>query len=180
MADSALPGTPHHVGYVVDSLEEAAARFAALGAGPFLHIGHVALDWATFEGSPATYDHETAFGQWGPLIVEISRIHAADPPGLREFFAPRPAPQIGHVAWLVDDLDAESARLQALGLPLVHAGGSGPVAAHWHDGGVVLGHPVEVLRRCPEILGLYAAVRAASLDWDGSAPLRPLGAAAPS
>jgi catechol 2,3-dioxygenase-like lactoylglutathione lyase family enzyme len=164
---------PHHIGYVVDDLEQAAQRFAALGAGPFLHLGHVALEWATYRGQDAHYDHETAFGQWGPLIVEISRIHVTAPAEMRAFFAPHPTPEIGHVAWLVDDLEAESARLERLGLELVHAGGSGPVRAHWHDGGPVVGHPVEVLRRCPEILGLYAAVGAAAAGWDGRDPLRP-------
>lgn len=169
------PGTRplHHVGYVVDDLEAAAQRLAeTVGAGPFLHLGHVALEVATYRGAAAQYDHETAFGQWGAMIVEISRIEAADPPGLRDFFASRPAPAIGHLGWLVDDLEAESDRLQRAGLELVHTGGSGPVRAHWHDGGPLFGHPVEVLQRCPEILGLYAAIGDAAAGWDGRAPLR--------
>jgi catechol 2,3-dioxygenase-like lactoylglutathione lyase family enzyme len=171
----------HHVGYVVDDLEQAAERFATgFGAGPFLHIGHVVLDPVTYRGVPARYDHSTAFGQWGPVIVEISQIHDAHPDGLREFFAPRPSPAIGHVAWLVDDLDAESLRLEGLGLALVHTGASGPVQAHWHDGEPLLGHPIEVLRRCPEILGFYDAIRVAAEEWDGSRPLRPAPGPPPS
>jgi hypothetical protein len=164
----------HHIGYVVADLEDAATRLAqTVGAGPFLHLGHVALEEATYRGEPAHYDHETAFGQWGPLIVEISRIHAAEPAGLWQFFNSGTTPAIGHGAWLVDDLDDESAALERAGLPLVHTGGSGPVRAHWHDGGALLGHPVEVLRRCPEILGLYAAVQAAAVGFDGRDALRP-------
>ena len=169
----ALHSPFHHLGYVVDDLETAAGRLAATtGAGPFLHIGHVELEQTTFRGEPAYYDHSTAFGQWGPVLVEISQIHETRPPELGAFFAPGPPPAIGHVAWLVDDLEAESAQLERAGLPLAHTGTSGPVSAHWHDGAVVFGHPVEVLRRCPEILGLYAAVGAASRNWDGSRPLR--------
>jgi hypothetical protein len=164
----------HHLGYVVDDLSRAATRLAeSVGAGPFLSIEHVQLTEVTYRGAPARYDHSTAFGQWGPVIVEISQIHAADPPGLREFFGAARRPAIGHAAWLVDDLDAESARLERAGLPVAHTGRSGPVAANWHDGGRLLGHPVEVLRRCPEILGFYAAIAAAARDWDGSRPLRP-------
>ena len=163
----------HHLGYVIDDLESAAARLAeTVGAGPFLHVGHVVLDAATYRGERAEYDHETAFGQWGPTIVEISRIHSAEPPGLRDFLSSVPPPAIGHVAWLVDDLEAESATLEGRGLALVHTGSSGPVSAHWHDGGPLFGHPVEVLRRCPEILGFYDAIGAASRNWDGSRPLR--------
>lgn len=171
----------HHLGYVVEDLEAAAARFArTVGAGPFLHLGHVVLDEVTYRGEPAHYDHETAFGQWGPLIIEISRIHAAEPPGLGRFLAAGSTPAVGHVAWLVEDLEAESAALEHDGLPLVHTGGSGPVQAHWHDGGALFGHPVEILRRCPEILGLYAAVHAAAAAFDGRDPLRPGPVGVPS
>jgi catechol 2,3-dioxygenase-like lactoylglutathione lyase family enzyme len=164
----------HHLGYVVGDLEAAAERFArAAGAGPFLMIEHVPLSEVTFDGAPAAYDHSTAFGQWGPVIVEISVVHSASPDGLGAFLGSSRPPAIGHVAWLVDDLDAESARLEAGGLPLRHTGHSGPVSAHWHDGASVLGHAVEVLRRCPEILGFYAAIGNASRNWDGSRPLRP-------
>jgi hypothetical protein len=166
----------HHIGYVVDDLERAAAGLAAtVGAGPFLHIGHVRLGEATYHGAAAQYDHSTAFGQWGPMRIELSQVHSADPEGLRAFFGfpdPGGSPRIGHVAWLVDDLAAESDELERQGLALVHTGSSGPVAAHWHDGKVRFGHPVEVLRRCPEILGLYTAVAAASEGWDGTRPLR--------
>ena len=173
MTDTPLRPPFHHLGYVVADLESAARRLAAtVGAGPFLHIGHVALTGTTFGGESAHYDHSTAFGQWGPTIVEISQIHAAEPQGLHDFFSTAAAPAIGHLAWLVDDLDAESAALERAGLPLVHTGTSGPVQAHWHDGGTLFGHPVEVLRRCPEILGFYAAIGAASRGWDGQRPLR--------
>jgi catechol 2,3-dioxygenase-like lactoylglutathione lyase family enzyme len=163
----------HHLGYVVDDLEAAAERFARVGgAGPFLMIEHVPLEDATFDGAPAVYDHSTAFGQWGPVIVEISRVHEARPAGLGTFLGAPRAPAIGHVAWLADDLAAESERLETAGLPLRHTGSSGPVAAHWHDGDDLVGHPVEVLRRCPEILGFYSAIADASRNWDGSRPLR--------
>jgi hypothetical protein len=156
----------HHLGYVVDDLERAAERFARdTGAGPFLMIEHVPLERTTFDGAPAHYDHSTAFGQWGPVIVEISQIHDAEPAGLRSFFGGSPPPAIGHVA--------ESDRLESAGLPLRHTGHTGPVSAHWHDGGPLLGHPVEVLRRCPEILGFYAAIGDSARNWDGSRPLRP-------
>jgi catechol 2,3-dioxygenase-like lactoylglutathione lyase family enzyme len=164
----------HHLGYIVDDLQRAAERLARnTGAGPFLMIEHVPLQRTTYDGATADYDHSTAFGQWGPVIVEISQIHDAQPDGLRAFLRSAPPPAIGHVAWLVDDLEAESARLQDAGLPLRHTGHSGPVSAHWHDGSALLGHPVEVLRRCPEVLGFYTAIGDASRNWDGGRPLRP-------
>src|SRR5579875_2478347 len=115
-----------HVGYVVEDLESAARRFArATGAGPFLCIEHVPLVDVTYRGQPGRYDHSTAFGQWGPLMLELSVVHDAAPDGLRAFLAGRGAPALGHAGWLADDLDAESARLEAEGMPLVHTGGAG-------------------------------------------------------
>lgn len=169
----------HHLGYVVDDLEQAASRLASTtGAGPFLMIEHVPLSEVTYRGAPACYDHSTAFAGWGPAIVEISQIHAAEPAGLRDFFTTGRHPALGHVAWLVEDLDAESARLSAAGMPVVHSGGSGPVRANWHDGGAVFGHPIEVHQSGPQLLGFYEVITAAARNWDGSRPLRP--APAPS
>lgn len=165
--------TPMHLGYVVPDIESAAVRLAStVGAGPFLHIGHVRLSAATYRGEPAEYDHSTAFGQWGPTVIEISQIHSGTPAGLVDFFTTGPPPAIGHVAWMVDDLEAESAELERQGMALVHTGSSGPVSAHWHDGGTLFGHPIEVHRRGPELIGFGEAIAAASRNWDGSRPLR--------
>lgn len=170
----------HHIGYVVPDLRAAAERFArTLGAGPFLSIGHVPLADAIWRGKPAVYDHSTAFGMWGETLVELSQIHEAVPADLGAFMGRGDSTHIGHVGWLVDDLEAETAALRGLGLELVHTGTAGPVRAHWFDGRPVFGHPIEVLRRCPENLGLYAAVREAALGWDGEEALRPALAATP-
>jgi catechol 2,3-dioxygenase-like lactoylglutathione lyase family enzyme len=163
----------HHIGYAVEDLE-AGVQWAVtmLGAGPFFLIEHTPLDPCTFRGEPATYDHSSAFGQWGPIIVELTLVHASKPPELAELMRGTP-PQLGHVGLLADDLKAESDALAAAGLPLFHAGTSGPVSARWHDARVQLGHHIEVLKRCPEILGFYELIRSSAERWDGRDPLRP-------
>jgi catechol 2,3-dioxygenase-like lactoylglutathione lyase family enzyme len=168
----------HHIGYVVPDLADAAKRFAhTLGAGPFLSIGHVPLADATWCGEPAVYDHSTAFGMWGETLVELSQIHEAAPADFGAFMGRAGTPHIGHAAWLVDDLDEETTKLEQLGLQLVHTGSAGPVRAHWFDGRALFGHPIEVLRGCPENLALYASVRDAATGWDGIGALRPAFAA---
>jgi hypothetical protein len=163
----------HHLGYVVDDIPAAVEHaVAAFGAGPFFLISHLPFDEVTFDGEPAAYDHSSAFGQWGPVMVELTQVHSAEPAGLAEAFS-GPTPRVGHVAWLSDELDAESARLARAGIPLFHTGRSGPVRAHWHDARATLGHHVEVLQRGPEVEGFYALIRSSAEDWDGSEPLRP-------
>ncbi len=168
-----LPLPPvEHVGYVVEDIEDAVDwAVATLGAGPFFLISHLAFDTCTFNGEPAQYDHSSAFGQWGAIKLELTVVHAAEPPQLAEIIG-GPAPRIGHIGMLVDDLEAESAALEAVGLPVFHTGASGPVAARWHDGRARLGHHVELLRRGPEIEGFYELIRVSAAGWDGSKPLR--------
>lgn len=162
-----------HVGYVVEDIEDAVGWAAGtLGAGPFFLIAHLPFDACTFDSAPARYDHSSAFGQWGDLILELTVVHSADPPQLAELMG-GPAPRVGHVGWLADDLAADSAALEADGLPVFHTGSSGPVSARWHDGRARLGHHVEILGRAPELEGFYALVRSSSEGWDGSEPLRP-------
>lgn len=165
------PHPIHHVGYVVENLRAGVKRFAAaVGAGPFFAMEHIVFDEVTYQGKPAAYDHSSAFGQWGPILLELTEVHDARPAGLRQALA-RPGEGIGHVAWLADSLEDEVQRLEACGLRSFHAGRTGPARAVWLDGGP-LGHSVEVLQRRPELLGFYGMVRDAARDWDGSEPLR--------
>ena len=162
----------HHVGYVVEDLRAGVERFARdFGAGPFFAMEHIAFDEVTYERGPAVYDHSSAFGAWGPILVELTQVHDARPAGLAAAFT-APGRGIGHVAWLTDDLEAETARLEAAGLHRFHTGRTGPVSAGWFDGGAQFGHPVEVLQRSPPLLGFYAMLRGAAEGWDGAEPFR--------
>lgn len=166
------PPRPHHIGYVVEDLRAGAARFSAtVGAGPFLGMEHLAFDEVTFRGGPAAYDHSSAFGAWGPLLVELTQVHDAQPAGLRDALA-APGGGVGHIAWLAESLEDEVARLQESGMTVFHTGRTGPASAVWLDGAPLLGHPVEVLQRREELLFFYARVREAADGWDGSDPLR--------
>lgn len=149
----------HHVGYVVDDLADGIARFAALGAGPFLELGTVALETCTFEGRPARFEHRVAFGQWGPIAVELQCVDAVEPASFGELMG-RPG-RIGHVAWVVDDLEAEVARLEGLGIPSFHRGGAGPISVSYHWSSL-LGHAIEVHRRNAALEGLFTRVREAA------------------
>ena len=169
----------HHVGYVVDDLRAGVERFADdHGAGPFFVMAHIVFDEVSYEGSPATYDHSSAFGQWGPLLVELSQIHDAQPEGLRDRLT-APGAGVGHIGFLTDSLANETVRLTRLGFEPFHAGRTGPASAVWFDGGDLFGHPVEVLQRRDELLGFYETVRRAAEDWDGTDTYRPMTAPAP-
>ena len=163
-----MPSGLHHIGYVVEHLRAGIERFAtATGAGPFYAMEHIEFDEVTYRGADAVYDHSSAFGRWGPIIVELTQVHEARPAGLADALV-RPGRGVGHAAWLAESLEAETARLRAAGLEPFHAGRTGPVSAVWFDGGPLFGHPIEVLQRRDELLRFYATVRRAAEGWDGS------------
>jgi catechol 2,3-dioxygenase-like lactoylglutathione lyase family enzyme len=164
----------HHIGYVVDELPAAAELFARrFGAGPFYAIEHIVFDEVTYRGEPAAYDHSSAFGQCGPMIVELTQVFDARPAGLEEALV-KPGDGVGHVGWLADSLEDEVARLEAAGLVPFHTGRTGPASVVWFDGGPLLGHPIEVLQRRDELERFYDMVTRASEGWDGQDPYRPM------
>lgn len=173
MVVSMTPLPFHHIGYVVDDLDAAVAdAVARFGAGPFYVAEHMEFEEVTFRGQPAVFDHSSAFGQWGPIRVELTVIHATDPPELGATMAPNGPGHVGHVGILVDSLEEASARLEATCGPAYHSGRTGPVAAIWHDGRATLGHSIELLQRNEFLTGLYERLAASAEGWDGSDPVR--------
>jgi catechol 2,3-dioxygenase-like lactoylglutathione lyase family enzyme len=172
----------HHVGYWVDDLDAAVERAAStLGVGPFLVHPHVRFDSFTLAdgttvSDPAYLDHSAAFAAWGPVVLELAEVHTVHPdlaaayrirPGLR-------TGDVGHVSWVVDDLAAESERLEGLGCGLIHTANAGAVSVAWHHGGPLFPHPIEVHRAGAPILGMHARLTALAAGWDGTELTRPM------
>ena len=169
----------HHVGYWVDDLDEAVDRAVrTLGVGPFLvHRNIRFLSFTLADGTeitePAWFDHTAAFASWGSIVLELGVVHSADP-WIIDAYRIRPG-AVGHVSWVVDDLDAESARLTSLGCALIHTASLGAVNVAWHDGGELFPHPIEVHLAGAPILGMHDRLAALAQGWDGSDPQRPMG-----
>jgi hypothetical protein len=163
----------HHIGYVVDDLQAAIPQaIATLGTGPFFLIEHMTFDETTYRGGLASYDHSSGFAAVGDLLIELTQVHGAQPPELREALGGTLG--IGHVGYVVDDQAAEVARLETQGLRAFHTGRTGPASAVWLESDW-LGHHVEVLQSAPPLLSFYASIRAAADGWDGSDPIRRRG-----
>lgn len=170
----------HHVGYWVDDLTSAIERAVrTLGVGPFLVHEHVAFDRFTMaDGTevddPGFFDHSAAFAAWGPVVLELGQVHTIDQ-DLSSAYGVG-AGGLGHVSWVVEDLAAETERLEALGCPLIHTAQSGAVSVAWHAGGDAFPHPIEVHHAAPPILGMHDRLAALAAGWDGrvlTQPMRP-------
>ncbi len=169
---------PVQLAYAVDDVWEAAAGWAPVGVGPFFVMEHIELGETRINGSRATFDHSSAYGWWGDLMVELICQHDApttDRPTDRPSERIVGSGGLHHVAHFVDDLDAVSARLVRDGhAEVLRAETSGGMGFAFHDGGAARGHLIEIYEPVARLRAFYDMVRAASIGWDGSDPVRAL------
>jgi len=161
-----------HIGYAVDDIERAARSWATLvGAGPFLLLEDIQFDVLTYLGQPAIVRHDAAFGQWGPIIIELQKIHECHPAALAEHFLPGKLPHANHYAYVTKDPDKASEDLTAAGFPAYLHAQTGSIEVRMHDTRSTLGFATEIHRAGTELDELFGAVTAASRQ-RGDRPLR--------
>ena len=168
-----LPAKLVQIAYRVDDLEAACHEWAQkVGAGPFLVRHHLPVI-ATHNGEPAIYDHSAAFGQWGPVMLEIIQIHECEPASMRAILEPEEPGQINHSACFVDDLDAASAALISQGVPLTMSlTSSSGMEVHFHDARDLVGGVLELYVGNEHLRGFYDKVAALAEGWDGTDVIR--------
>lgn len=159
--------------YRVHDIEAACRHWArTFGVGPFLLRRDMRVT-TTHRGAPAAYDHSAAFGQWGPLMLELIEVHRCFPDTLLEVVEHDVMGQLHHVACFVDDLDATSAQLQADGTELaMEVVSTSGIRTHFLDTRSTTGCLLELYTPTPHLLALYDEVRSLAVDWDGSDPVR--------
>lgn len=167
------PGRIVQIAYAVDDVRAAALRFHTVtGAGPFFVRDHIPIDRAVHGSAPAVFDHSSACGQWGELMVEFVTHHRLEPAGLDRAMR-RSRPGFHHVAWFVEDLDRELDRLAAASAEPVLVADTGAVRFAFVDPGEPVGHLVECYEPNDYLQAFYRAVRSAAVGWDGARPVRP-------
>lgn len=144
---------------------------AAFGSGPFLVADHIPTPTALHRGRPTPLDHSSAYGQWGPVMIEFVQQHNPDPSAFHDLF-PHGSGRVGlhHLAVFVEDLDRSLAEFAARGMETaLYAVTSGGVAFAMVDASATLGHMIELYEPSPMLTGFYARIAAAA-DPDPSRP----------
>ena len=82
-------GPPKQIAYAVPNAFEAAKKWAEdFGAGPFFISEHIPVTDVLYRGTPATFDHTSAYGQWGDIMVELVQDHGTGPSVVRDLYGP--------------------------------------------------------------------------------------------
>jgi hypothetical protein len=136
-------------------------------------VRDVPLEQVTSQGEPASFHHDSAFGQCGAMPIELIQIDQLEPEGFRDRFALSP-PQLHHTAYVVARERLAEARqeLERRGLPAFLHATMGDLDLTFHDAGSLLGHHMELHADSMGFRDFFAMVHGASVDWDGSDPLR--------
>jgi hypothetical protein len=172
------PLTVRQLAYKVNNLETAAAaHHRRFGSGPFFVLRHVTLASSVHRGVERAFDHSSAYGQWGSVMVELVVQHNADDSALHDMFPWGSGKEgLHHAALFVDDLQGEIARFEAEGAPLAQLSVTvGGTAFAFVDTRASLGHMLELYEPTAQLTGFYAIVAAAAQGWDGRDLVRELG-----
>lgn len=172
-----LPGPPVQIAYAVPDVDASARHWAAHhGAGPFFVNRHIAVNQVRYRGSPGSFDHSSAYGQWGDVMVELVQDHTVGPSPVADVVGTG-GTGLHHLAFFVESIDEASAALAAQGWPEALHAVTGTIERPgqvfvFHDATATLGHMVEIYEGTPRLRGFYAMVAAAAVGWDGTDPVR--------
>lgn len=161
--------SPVQIAYAVGDVVEAAQRWVARGVGPFFVLDHIEVHSVRVNGTPATFDHSSAYSQWGSVMVELICQHDGGS-----------SPVVGtagvhHMAHFVDDFAAASTALTASGaVEILYAETASGMPFAFHDSRAEHGHLIEIYERTERLGRFYDMVRDASLGWAGDAAIRRL------
>lgn len=166
-------GGPVQIAYAVDDVGAAALRWTARGAGPFFVREHIDVCNVRVRGQAGSFDHSSAYGQWGSLMVELIQQHDAGHDPVVGIDG------IHHVAFFVGNFSTAQADLVAAGHDeVLYAETSTGMPFAFHDGrdgsGNSMGHLIEIYEHTAPLERFYAMVRDASVGWHASDPVRAL------
>lgn len=166
-------GPPVQIAYAVRDVHEAARIWAAeRGAGPFFVAEHIHVVDVRYRGRPAVFDHSSAYGQWGSMMVELVCDHTVGPSPVADVVGPG-GTGLHHVAHFVDDLDAAQRELAGRGWPeALRASTTTGNTFVFHDATADLGHMVEMYVGTQALRGFYEMVASAAEGWKGERPVR--------
>jgi Glyoxalase/Bleomycin resistance protein/Dioxygenase superfamily len=173
MGDLGFLGPPVQIAYAVTDVRIAAQRWVdERGIGPFFVMEHIAVSNVLYRGRPATFDHSSAYGQWGNVMVELVCDHTKGPSPVCDVVGAG-GQGLHHMAHFVDDFAQATEQLEAAGYAqALLAYTSAGLSFAFHDATVDMGHMIEIYEQTERLRAFYAMVAQSATNWDGSEPVR--------
>jgi catechol 2,3-dioxygenase-like lactoylglutathione lyase family enzyme len=155
--------------FCADVRAAALAHHQAFGSGPYFVADHIPLASSEHRGQPHQFDHSSAYGQWGEVMIEFVQQSNSGPSAMHDLY-PAGSGRWGlhHAALWVEDVDVEIVRLAAQGFPLAQRSvmNDGFVFA-FVDTTATYGHMLELYAPVPSLTGFYRMVAEAAKGWQG-------------
>ncbi|GGD79064.1 VOC family protein [Croceicoccus mobilis] len=145
-----------------------------MGVGPFFLLENIQLGDMTCMGEPTDAMFSVAIAYWGDMQIELVRPENDAPAHYTGRYAVHD--RLHHICQVVDDIAEARRVLEAAGATIVVEGKIG------EDGRVIYADPgfgaggiTEFVQLGEGGAELFAMMKDAAVDWDGSDPLRKLG-----
>jgi len=165
-------GPPVQIAYAVSDIFRGVDKWIKdFGAGPFFIAEHIPIKNVIYRGQPSELDITVAYGQWGEIMIELVQDNGEGPSIIRDLYPPQKS-GLHHLAYFVNDMDLVSAKLVEEGYVLAMSGQAGENRFQFFDAISEMGHFLEIYEPIESLKSLYERVRSASINWDGSDPLR--------
>jgi Glyoxalase/Bleomycin resistance protein/Dioxygenase superfamily len=171
-----LSGPIRQLGYVVRDLEQAMAQWIAMGVGPF-YVVRSHEQQVNYRGQSIEVTISIAFANSGDMQIELIHQHG-DTPSIFTEFLDAHGEGFHQLAWWVTDFDEAVKSAQAAGWPVVWSGGE-DTQTRFAYVEPPAGSPAtifELMELTEATEGMGAFFREASKGWDGTDPIRTIGA----
>jgi hypothetical protein len=159
------------LGFVVDDLLSAAARWARVHAvGPFHVLPRVEVA-CTYRGTESEIAMQIAVAQAGPVQIELIEQRCDRPSVFRDLFAPAQS-GFHQLCTVSPDYDGKKAHLAQLGYELASEIITSGNRVAYFDTVDDFGFFTEVVEETPGFLAQLATVAQTCAAWDGTDPVR--------
>lgn len=145
-----------------------------VGVGPFFLLENVRLGEMKYRGQPSDAVFSIAIGYWGDIQIELIRAENDAPSIYSGEYAVKD--QMHHICIFVESIEQARRACAEVGAEILVEGKVGDTGeVIYVDAGGGPGHVIELLQPMEGSEGLFAMMREAAKDWDGSDPLRMVG-----
>lgn len=164
--------------FVPDDFDAAIKHWTeVMGVGPFYLIEDIHLDGMKYRGVPTDAVFTLALAYWGDIQIELIKPQDDNPSIYTGEYAATEG--LHHVCILVDDIAQARAVCEANGAEVVIEGKFGASEVIYvdpcRDSESGIGHLVEILQQDKSGPDLFALIKQAGENWDGSDPVRTFG-----